>query len=287
MIHAALIPRLVAEDARSLALGGSSPIDAYYQLRRYLTHHRAPDVLIASYSPRHLGDRHFPLFWKRSVRYGAHTHAEFVEILARSKQLDVELLPGHSAGRAHLEWWLYRTKFPPYYLAAIKNSNHVERRALNAQMKRKVTESGGHVLYGTAAGPHPPAFETELRSFRVEALRDSYLRDLFDLAARNGIRVIFAASAFSETSLRAMDEGFERDYWRYVAELGRDHPTVLIEEGFRPLPDDYFGDSTHVNESGARAFSAQIARVVTQLRRGGESHAQVQPRRFSRTLRDR
>ncbi len=276
-IHAALIPRAVAPDARSLALGGSSPIDAYHQLRRYLENHRAPDVLIVSYSPRHLAERPLTPFWKYSVRYEAHRYSEFEEVLTRSERLGVELLPGKSAARARLEWWLYRAKFPPYYIAEIKHANPWKRRRSNQAMKSKLAAARGHAFYATAEGPHPLAWEAGQGEFRVSKLRSSYLRDCFVLARRHGTQVIFASTAFSRTSMEAMAPNFAADYSRYVAELRRDHPAVRIEEGFHLLPDDHFGDHSHVNEAGARVLSARIANLVAQLREPDALHARVSP----------
>ncbi len=265
-IHAGLIPDLVAPDARSLALGGSSPIDARYLLGQYLQNHRAPEILVLSFSPRHLTDREFPFFWNRSVRYEAHSYAEFGEILSRAEAMDISLLPDHSSARAQLEWWLYRLKFPPYFLAEIKNANHLERRGLHHEIEHEMKRTRGHVFYGNRTGPHPPAPEATRHGFRATPLHDAYLRDCFAVAERAGIRVIFAPTTFSESSLAIMREDFARDYWAYIAGLARDHPEVVFADGFDSLPDDHFGDDTHVNDRGARAASARMAAAIATAR---------------------
>ena len=73
------------------------------------------------------------------------------------------------------------------------------------------------------------------------------------MAAERGIAVVFAAMPMNRSSLDRLDPRYAAGWDRHLARLAAGHPEVVWRSKLWSLPDDHFGDGSHVNLRGARA----------------------------------
>jgi hypothetical protein len=258
-VQAGLMPARLDRPARSLALPGATPIDAYYLFEDYLEAHAAPERLLISFAPIFLEWRSTALFWAFAVKFKAHDWADFQEIARRSRKLGVPLEGRAGDLRVRADWLLYHLNFPPYHAAELKNARWFSRRGRNERLRRTVEADAGYAVYSRKQGADGLAHEAGLDDFAPSPLVDAYLRDLLALAHAHDVDVLVTAMPVSETSAAAITPAYRASYAAYMSALEADHPWATFDPEIGSLPDVLFGDANHLNEAGALEVTAALA----------------------------
>jgi hypothetical protein len=260
-IHAALLPEELGDGVRSIALPGATAIETWTLLQRYLERHPAPGTLVLSIAPYHL--ERVDTFWPWTVKWKALQAEEAWHLFRRAEALDDPVLGDTEARELLLRWARLRANFVADYVSELRGAAAGGRGEIFRRERSEVDAARGHAWYGdedTCSDPSQEAWDKS--GFRASPLLDAYLRDTLTLASEHGIRVIFAAMPINQTSWTALETEYLDDYHRYVAGLAADHPEVRFLGFLWTLPDDHFGDASHVNPRGARVVTDWLARGI-------------------------
>ncbi|MGI9591270.1 MAG: hypothetical protein ACR2P8_07870 [Myxococcota bacterium] len=259
-VQAAILPARLGPEARSIALGGATAIETYYLFRRYLEHHAPPRVLLVSVSPFHM--EKVDVFWNWTIKWKALRAPEALELFRRAEALDDRVLGEPDARELSLRWARLRLNTIVDYAPELRKT-FPSRRARSRQANALVVAAQGHSYYGeevTCSEPNQEVWDKD--GFQASPLLDAYLQDTLALAARHGVRVVLAAMPMNHSSWQAIEPEYFADYHQHVARLAAQRPQVEVRAFLWTLPDDHFGDASHVNERGALLVTDWLAPLL-------------------------
>lgn len=254
---AGIIPSMLSEDARSLCVGGSSPVESYYILKDYLEIHKKPGTVFISFSPFHFEKNSF--FWERTVKFKLLTLREEMEVLSKSRKLNDYIVAGNKPILfGYIKACLYRLNFFYYYLPDIRAGKIQSRRGSNIAKFEEMDRDLGFTGYGTKESSGGLGFELEQEKFTLSALFDFYMRELLDLCKKEGIMAIYETMPVNEDTFKAVSESYVSDYLSYIKHLKADYGEFIIDEEFYNYTNDYFGDPNHLNKRGSERLTLYL-----------------------------
>lgn len=263
---AGLIPSLMGKGTINLAMGGASPIDTYFQVRRLLKCPNPPKRLLVSFSP---GSQIWAEFyWTRAVFFHFFSLEEMEEIRKVSEELDdTQLYPNKPMRelRGYIKNLSYDIAVPFHYSAAMLNAGVFARRWNNAEEYAATIAESGHRYVGTAPSAPWASPASYYEGFTPGRLQNYYFNSLLSLLAGRNIDVYYAAMPESDLTKAKMPKAVQTQLFDYLAEFARRHSNfkVLIAP-FTFLPASYFGDSEHLNEGGAKYWSPIVAKRLAE-----------------------
>jgi hypothetical protein len=255
--HAAVLPAELGAPARSLAAAAATPIEAHALFTRYLAHHAPPRWLVVSFTPIHL--EFDELFWERTARWKLISTSDALAVFRRAETLADPILGRPDAAKLALRWLRLRANLPVDYAAELRASKLGLRRSRNLSVLAQLEQTSGQLYYGGADAASEPNNEVGRTRFQPSPLLDFYLREILDVAAERGIAVVFAAMPMNQSSLDRLDPRYAAGWDRHLARLAAGHPEVVWRPKLWSLPDDHFGDGSHVNQRGARTVTQRLA----------------------------
>lgn len=243
-------PAKLWEGSYNLALGGASPIEGYYTLKKYLASHEKPQTVIMAYAPMHYMD--VDTLWTRSIYFHTMSPEDFRHLVNNAGNFqDTEKI---LIENYNVEYMMHYFYMPNKYATALKNSAFVFRHKKTVQKYNEVTESKGHSFYGTADSSDGVNGEAKVTDFEASDIITWYLEQTFSLCREQGIQVILEQTPMNETSYGIITEDFKNHYRSYMYDLAAAHPDVLIFPDFLCYPNDCFGDADHLNARGVEVY---------------------------------
>jgi len=255
--HAAVLPAELGRPARSLAAAGATPLEAHSLFTRYLAHHAPPRLLVVSFTPIHL--EFDELFWERTARWKLIPTADALVMFRRAEALADPILGRPDASRLALRWLRLRANLPVDYAAELRAAKLGLRRSRNLGVLEELERTAGQRFYGGADAASEPNNEVGRTRFQPSPLLDFHLREILDLAAERGADVVFASMPMNQSSLDRIDPRYAAGWRAHLARLAAGRPEVVWRPELWSLPDDHFGDGSHVNLRGARAVTRRLA----------------------------
>ncbi|MEX1308286.1 MAG: hypothetical protein AB1Z19_07150 [Eubacteriales bacterium] len=264
--QAGILADAFQSDVYSLALPGGTAVEGYYVLDEYLKNNPAPQAIIISYAPYHfeLGET----FWERAVKMDFLSLAQSWEVVNESIRLDDDIAlrgGGLDGGVAQYgKLLLYKLKYPPYYMADV--SSLLSQGAKNAERYDWVTEEvqdgEGQFYFGRADSTSATNSEAARSNFEESHLIYDYFDRILTRCEEEGITVYVFTAPMSQISCQAMSDAFVSGYQEKMAAVWTAHPEAMIDAAFNELPNDYFGDESHVNPKGAEWFTDYIKKAT-------------------------
>lgn len=254
---AGIDPAVLGDGYFNLSLGGSTPVEGYYFLKRYLNKKKI-NHLILSYSPMHL--QNSMEFKHRTLKFGFLTNAELFEIYTESNRHKQLISSKNTNGKADIarNYLLYLAishNFFYLYRADIRNfslSNPYDR------IYKEVNDRAGVMDFGLEAFSQGRNKETEDEDFRVNPLIQAYLEKILILAREKHIRVHYVNMPFNDASFDHTTHRFKDSYARCMASLEAGYPEVDWHGGLSARGNDWFGDESHLNAKGRNRFSLEL-----------------------------
>lgn len=246
----------------NLALSGTGPIEAYYEVQRIAHCLSLPRLAILSFSPEQL--EHVDWFWARSARFDLLSYDDLEDIRASEQRVSPGLLY-HSAWGveppgAVLDWF-YVNHFPPYDFGNLLASGVLGRLGANRRtLEETYAERGYHAVPGhyKCAKDDPIPEESE---FRPLSLVDRYYERLLKALHDRAIAIVIAQGPQCAPWAEKVTPQFKREFAAYMSKRGADrYITPSVDELFPVRPNEDFGDGSHMNATGARSFSDAWAR---------------------------
>ncbi len=236
----------------SITVGGGTPAEGYYMLKRYLEYNEPPEYIILSYAPFDLAEHGW--LWYRTVKYGflsLHEQAEIIRAYPHSKT---------SLVKDYAKLLLYRVKYPKYYMAELKQflvspKENIEKN--KATCARLSLFSGYHWF---ALGEYSDKLNVEAgyQDFKATMVLDDYLNRILELCEEENIQVYYVTMPMNEASYSALTEDYQAHYTEYMMSLEDRYSHFTLLYGITESPNNWFSDASHFNDQGAKAFTQDL-----------------------------
>lgn len=243
-------PAKLWEGSYNIALGGASPIEGYYGLKKYLANHEKPRTVIMAYAPMHYMD--VDTLWTRSIYFHTLSPEDFRDLVRNAANFqDTEKILIENYNVEYLMHYFY---MPNKYATALKKSAFVLRHEKTVQKYNDMVAYKGHSFYGTAEYSDGVNGEAKVTDFAASDIITWYLEETFALCRENGIQVILEQTPMNETSYGILTEDFKNHFRSYMYDLAANNPDVTVFPDFLCYPNDCFGDADHLNEKGVSVY---------------------------------
>ncbi len=255
---AGVIPGEVSDSANSLCLTGGSTVEIYYMIKDYLKNHTAPKAIFCSVSPNHL-ETHTEFFY-RAVNYKFLSSMQVLEILNKARELNDYPFKWREpmAGNYFLEFFLYRMDFILYYKAELTAGQFYKRREPNLQVYNSLKSSLGYMNFSPGSYSSDLNEEAKTPVFKPSPLLTYYLEKVFDLCAKNNIKIIYQTMPMNEASYAALTREYTSGYTDCLQKMQNKYPSAVISSEIVQFTNDCFGDNSHLNGNGAKKMSQYI-----------------------------
>lgn len=251
-----LMPNEMQEDAVNLATGGATAIENYFYLSDYLKEHEAPKTCILLFAPFHYS--YMDNFWQRTVYFNDLSVKELSEVMDAGRRVRSETTEKDGAS---MELLSDRLRLPHVYLPALINARFTGRLQENRTLLASYEESAGYAAFGTADGSDNLNYEAnydKLPETNDALLIRLYLKKTIELCNENGIDVLLLQAPMNRASFEKLQEGFVKDYALLMQSVSDLYPAVTVEKEIPCYENALFGDSSHLNEKGAKRFTEEI-----------------------------
>jgi len=265
----AFLPEKIADNCYNLALGGGTPIEGYYTLKKLVRSHKIKKIIV-SYASFHLEST--DTFFERTVKFKFLDIPDLKEIFSCSfscnqKFWEENSLYYHGMGEkasAIIKAGLTYANFPFYYKPELSNLSPINRYKVNVAVYKEITSSKGHFNFGTAEFSNGLSKEAERPDFILNRVCTSYLEKTFQLAHENNIQILYKTAPCNTTSFNRLHKKYLSEYNQYFQDLKKKYPYIIFDEALFPYNDSLFGDPSHLNKRGCVAFSEEFKSVYLQ-----------------------
>ncbi len=237
----------------NLSLGGGTPMEGYYILKKYLENTPAPAHLILSYTAYHLMDKN--KYWERTVTYNFLDDKDYQEIETRAKEFNER-----SIIKANKSYWYFKN--PIVYRGSFRNGITSNRWKKNKQFLEETIAAQGHHYFGTSAFSTRLNTDTKQKIFKKSKLQDFYLRKLLTLAKNSGIKLYFFIMPFNKPSYDKVKKSYISKFTGYLRKLSHDYPLKICNK-LTYMEKHNFGDSSHLFK-GAKVVTLKMYHCLKQ-----------------------
>jgi hypothetical protein len=272
--EAAFVPDILEDNFYNLSVGGGSPIDGYFILKKYLEKNKI-NILIISFSPKHLET--VGTFFGRTLKYNLLSIKDIIQVFSKSLELNENLdatdedyyLGKDFSYKNKLDYYkayykaiLIRCKFFYFYIPEIQNCLFESRYKNNIEVYNNISKRNGNYDFGTqlqAIGENEEAKKKV--GFRYSKMTDYYLNEMLVLTKQNNIKVYFVIAPFNENSYNKiynLNKDYLKEYSDYINSLKLKYNNVVWNSDIYCYGNDFFGDPSHLNSKGQRKFSTYI-----------------------------
>ncbi|NOZ36068.1 MAG: hypothetical protein GXO80_12320 [Chlorobi bacterium] len=233
----------------SFASGGSTPIEMYYVLEKYLQNHPKPDTVFLSVSPRFFSE--IFAFWHYAVRNNVITYSNFKEIISHKNKKDTVLgnfcLP---------HYFLYKCDYLAYYQSDVLYNYVFGGYSENKNFIKKMQElRGGRPHPGLKDSCSKLNYETKYKHFIPSPLLETYFDKILTLCTKEDITIIFFSMPMNKSSYKNLSLSFISEYKKFMQKTQQRFPAFVISDSLYSYPDKYFGDASHLNKKGKEKFT--------------------------------
>jgi hypothetical protein len=265
---AAIIPtELLPLKVTNLALTGSTPVEAYYEVKHILDCPDHPKALVLSFGARQYQE--IDWFWLHAARYGFLSFSELEDVRHTEASLNEPYLYKGSFGSEPpgiIKNWLYTSDFPPFNFASMLKAAGFGRRQINRRIRRETLDTGGQHLEGTSACAVQPGWEAMQQHFKLSPLVSIYLDRILALAEQRKAKIYFLMPPVSEMTAAALTSNYQREFAEFLLQVVHHHPNVeLVGIPFPVMSNCSFGDEHHLNQTGALSFTQTIAPTFRKI----------------------
>lgn len=247
----------------NIAVGGATPMEMYYFYVDYLKNHEAPHTAIVMFAPFHY--TYMDNYKTRTLYFNALTYGEYSELLKVADRYDSESVLFKDQAQYHLSCAM---KLPDVYLPAIYNARFIGRKADNEKRYNDLVISKGQGYFGTADGNSDKAYEatySEMTDNGDAKLLTFYAEALYALLSSGCENVILVQPPMNETTYDNLKESYVNQYKEYIKNICMDYDNIFCSYEFERYENEYFGDSSHLNEKGANKYSAEFREKYKNL----------------------
>lgn len=237
--------------SQSLAIGGGTPIEGYYILKKYLQNNPIPKKIIFSFAPSHLDS--VDVYWERTVKFDFLNQGEYIEIEKNAMLIEDKNTLG--LNKSYIDY-----KIPLMYGNDFKNGIIERRWNVNKIVYKDCTNSKGHYFFGRENFANGFNAESSKASFNQSKLIAFYFIKLIKLAKVHHIQIYYYTMPFNRSSFEKTPKHYKDGYNRYISKIATDY-NISICNKLSFLTNDNFGDPSHLFH-GANISTREIVNCV-------------------------
>lgn len=257
--------RMPGAEVRSLALGGTTSIEAFFLLETWLDRHPAPALLVLGFAPYHLALH--DTFWERTVKFAFLSEAQYAALLRDALALGDPVLGPPAelerelADRSRFARYAGGLRNPVDFASEILSSGFL-RGTSNRAVRAEVELDRGHFVFGRGERADRLAEEAGFETFESSPLLDRYLERLLRLAASRGVPVRWFTLPVNQPSFAAIRPAYRAGFEAWLARWPAVHPDFAVMQPLWWLPNDHFGDRSHLNPRGVAEASRHAGALI-------------------------
>jgi len=237
----------------SFSYGGTTPVEQYFILKKYLLNYNKPDTIFYSVSPRFISETFS--FWQYAVRNDFFTNDDFNEIISNYNSLNDTVLGNFPK----IKFFLYQLNFISFYQTDIYKNRIFLKKSNNTDAIKCIQSHKGQSMHPNLKDSCSELnYETKYKYFTPSKLLDFYFNKILKLCSENNIKVIFLFMPMNESSYYKLNTKFTKDYKSYMNLYQEKFPEFEISDTIYHYPNIYFGDNSHLNFSGQQKFTNQF-----------------------------
>ena len=250
-LAAGIVAGELGNSVHNLAMGGATPIEMYYSLKKYLQHHPKPKAIIIAFTPLHyyMLDK---TYFDRALYFHYFSSDEIAEINANIERLD---------GRnVTFECLPYTLRLPSVYMNPIMKSLAEPQTKQNQEYYDEAKAAKGSMSFANPKDMDE-VITMEARDlpqhFELLNSLDYYMGLLIKLCQSEDIPVCIEQLPMGSPGLAMLqDAGYIADYTAYIEQLAQRY-AVPTETEIPLFDNKYFMDNdAHLNKEGAKIFTA-------------------------------
>ncbi len=268
---AGIDPNILGESFYNLALGGSSPLEGFFTLKKIIANGNKPKLIIVSYAPFHL-EVSFS-FYERAIKYGFYTLENINDIffhLNKDKEqfwsINYEKLDQKDFYKSLIRAYLIKLKFPHYFKDEMRNSLFSLRISKNMKTYEQICLSKGSFEFKLTKSINGLNKESDNNKFfNYRKIYLSSLENIFTLAEKNNIQVIYTELPFNENSFNHMNSNYLTQYNEFFERLKHKYNNVIFYPDITAYNNSLFIDQSHLNKAGKEKFSNELHKLIKNL----------------------
>jgi hypothetical protein len=257
----AIDPMQLPFKASNFAFSGTTPIEGYFTVQRMLRCPKLPKAVVIGFSPGPFMQDVY--YWDVSVRSGILNFSNTRQVQKEGESLhdrEISVLRQGDELPPLVREALYAARFPSIYFSSLVNSYVFGRYVPNLTAEDKTLASRGHAFMGEASGSDALAGEAYLPNFAASPLIDAYFTHTLSALSNAKIPVVIVSFPVNEATCRSTTPELRAGFTQYLTRRVAAFPDARIVGPLLPCwPDRLFGDATHLNASGAAAYTKLVA----------------------------
>ena len=241
---------LELDNTYNMALAGSSPIEAYYTLKRYLNAGNIPEKVYIGFAPTHFTS--YENYLDRGIFFHYYSDNEISEInfnILKYEGIDYST-----------EVQKYKWRSPAVYLTTLLHSFKEDRASINKNLCKEMEDCKGTLTLNGQKNNGKPVIPEEAKenNFRVQQVLDYYLRETILMCNNNNIPVHIIQLPMGEHGVELLKStGYMQQYENYMQTLADDYG-ISVEIHIPVYPDELFADNSHLNKQGQQQYTRHI-----------------------------
>lgn len=265
--EAAIVPADLPLPAANITFGGTSPVETYFFAREALKCPNPPKLVVYSHSmPSFL--RPGEGLWKNATRYGYitfHDLRDIAGVAARDHDASLAAVNTHDGLTGIVRDMTYGIGFPSIFMASLVEARGVGRYGTNEVLLERTARTRGQVIYPPQANKRLVGIDADATKFLPSPLEADYLDKTLDLFAAAHVQVLFLTIPAGSSTVQAIPPATQAAFAHFLAEHIDRYPNVIPgPPGLLAWPDDFYVDGSHMNERGAKVFTARLASCLRQ-----------------------
>ena len=265
--EAAIIPSRLPLSAANISSGAASPIENYFFARQALKCPTPPRYVVYSHSILSF-DTTTEFLWTNATRYGFITFRDLRDIAGVADDLHDDSLSAtntHDGLSGILRDAVYSSGFPSIFVASLIRAHVFGRYATNMVFLDHTLATRGAVAYPDQPGRTAAGVDAGVKTFAPLPIQTYYFDKTLALFAAAGVKVLYVATPFSQTTMKAMAPAPISDFAYFLVQHTERFSNVVVNSPIVTVwPDDLFADGSHLDERGAILFSDRLASCLSQ-----------------------
>ena len=254
-----IVPDQLGDSYVNLGMGGATSVEMYYTLKAYIENNGAPSRVFIMFAPFHYS--YMDNYRTRSLYFHHLSFLEAAKVYRTTLTLSGD---GQEESIDEVDPSYIISSYlrlPNVYLPALINAKGIGRSAVNKELYDEQVENRGHALYGKLDYCDDLNYEasyTEMKRGREHRLITRYFSMLLKLCSDNDIETTVLQAPMNEASYNELKENYVNEYQSYMRQFATDNKKVDFELDIPCYDNSYFGDSSHLNERGAAAYTQEL-----------------------------
>lgn len=259
---AGVTPEIIGSDFYNFALGGSSTIETYYLLKKYLpADAKIKKVFISFYPERLIFDKSFGKV-AANLNFELLSVQDIRNIFADAKRLGdngfYDYFNNFQGNEIIDRLWITKDTLWRRTLS-LRSSLFFFRKSENTDFFQDIVNSRGYHWIGIkkcSEGIDPDFIRPK---FEPSPLFVYYFEKILKRFEEMKTPVKLIAMPINPATSKALSQDYRNQYKQFIESLAKNHPGLEYEPEHFPTRDQCdFGDDIHLNEEGARRWTTDL-----------------------------